>query len=160
MTAGLPVDPETSDRLVRAAQAEAATAAARGDPPFGAILATPDGEVLLAAANAQSTTLDPTAHAEITLIRTAARTLGRLTLDGLVVASNAEPCSMCLSALIKARVGAVVFGAPHEPHIDPAIAAAELVARSRHPMTLVGGILAAECAAQIAAARTTTPTAD
>jgi len=116
--------------------------------------------VLLAAANAQSTTRDPTAHAEITLVREAARTLALATLDGLAIATNAEPCSMCLSALIKSRVATIVYGAPHEPHIDPAIDAAEMVARARHHVTLVGGVLAEECAARIAAARAGTAAPD
>jgi tRNA(adenine34) deaminase len=147
------MEPVDHERLVRAAMEQAALAAALGDPPFGAVLSDPDGRVLFATANAQLTHVDPTAHAELRLIRAAARELHLSTLEGLVVASNAEPCSMCLSALVKSRVSAVVFGAPHEPHIDPAIAAAELVARSRHPLTLVGPVLAEECARQITAAR-------
>ena len=149
-----------AETLVRRAMAQAAIAASRGDAPFGAVLATPDGVVLLEAANAQATRADPTAHAEIALIRAAARELRRPVLDGLVVASNAESCSMCASALIKARVATIVFGAPHEGHVDPAIALAELVARSRHRPALVGPTLAAACAAQIAAARVATPAPD
>ncbi len=154
------MDQVSHERLVRLAIAQAAIAAARGDAPFGAVLANADGEVLLEAANAQLTTNDPTAHAEITLIRDAARRLGLVTLDSLIVATNAEPCSMCLSALVKSRVAGIVYGAPHEPHIDPAIDAAELIARSRHPVELVGGILADACAAGIATARTVRPALD
>ena len=146
--------------LVRRAMAQASIAAARGDAPFGAVLATPDGTVLLEAANAQATTNDPTAHAEITLIRSAARDLGLPALDGLIIASNAESCSMCASALIKARVATIVFGAPYEGHMDPAIGLAELVARSHHQPNLVGPILADECAAQVTAARHAIPAQD
>ena len=67
---------------------------------------------------------------------------------------------MCLSAMVKARVAAITFGAPHEPHIDPPIAAEEIVRRSRHHIELLGGVLAAECAAQIAAARGVTAAPD
>ena len=154
------MEQEIAEALVRRAMAQASIAAARGDAPFGAVLATPDGRVLLEAANAQATTGDPTAHAEIALIRDAARELGRPTLDGLVVASNAESCSMCASALVKARVATIVFGAPSEGHMDPAIGLAELVARSRHRPQLVGPVLADECAAQIRAARDATPAPD
>jgi tRNA(adenine34) deaminase len=149
-----------AERLVRRAMAQGAIAAARGDAPFGAVLAGSDGRVLLEAANAQATTGDPTAHAEIALIRAAARDLGLARLDGLVVATNAEPCSMCASALVKAKVAAVVFGAPHEPHMDPPIGLAEIAARSRHPVPVVGPVLADECAAQIAAARRAAPAPD
>ena len=154
------MDQEIAEALVRRAMAQASRSAARGDAPFGAVLGTPDGDVLLEAANAQATTGDPTAHAEISLIRDAALELGRPTLDGLVVASNAESCSMCASALVKARVATIVFGAPHEGHMDPAIGLVEVIARSRHRPQLVGPILADECAALIHAARDATPAPD
>ena len=154
------MDRHTAETLVRRAMDQAAIAAARGDAPFGAVLAAPDGTILLESENAQHTTLDPTAHAEIAVIRAAARGLGRESLDGLVVASNAESCSMCASALVKARVATIVFGAPHEPHMDPAIGLEEIVARSTHTVEIVGPVLGDECAAQIAAARRTTPAPD
>ena len=148
------------ERLVRLAMGEAAKAGARGDAPFGAVLADASGRVLTRARNTQLSGRDPTAHAEINLIRVAARRLGRPTLEGLRVATNAEPCSMCLSAMVKSGVAAIHFGAPHEPHIDPPIPAAEIVTRSRHRIELHGAILADECAAQIAAARTASPAVD
>jgi tRNA(adenine34) deaminase len=147
------MDQLIAEALVRRAMGQAAIAAARGDPPFGAVLASEDGALLLETPNAQLTTLDPTAHAEISLIRAAARELGRPRLDGLVVASNAASCSMCASALVKSRVATIVFGAPHEAHMDPAIGLADVLARSTHPVHLVGPILGDECAAQIGAAR-------
>jgi tRNA(adenine34) deaminase len=149
-----------AEALVRLAMAQAAVAAARGDAPFGAVLANPDGMPILEAANGQQTTWDPTAHAEISLIRAAAATLGRPSLDGLVVASNAASCSMCASALVKARVAVIVFGAPHEPHMDPPIGLHEIVRRASHRIELVGPTLADECRAQIAAARAATPPPD
>jgi tRNA(adenine34) deaminase len=147
------LDPATHERLVRLAMREAGKAADRGDPPFGAVLADAGGRVLARARNTQLSRRDPTAHAEVKLIRVAARRLGLATLDGLVLASNAEPCSMCLSALVKSRIGVVISGAPHEPHIDPPLPADEIVRRSHHHVELVAGILADECSAQIAAAR-------
>jgi len=146
------------ERLVRVAMAQAEIAASRGDAPFGAVLATSEGAVLLEEANAQTTTGDPTAHAEIRLIRRAAAELGRPTLEGLVVASNAESCSMCASALVKARVAVVVFGAPHEPHMDPPIGLVEIAARSSHRVAVIGPVLGSECAAAIGRARDRTPT--
>ena len=140
--------------------AQAELAAVRGDAPFGAVLASADGTVLLAEANAQASTGDPTAHAEIRLIRRAAADLGLATLEGLVVASNAESCSMCASALVKARVGGVVFGAPHEPHMDPPIGLVEIAARSSHRFDVIGPVLGPECAAAIARVRDETPAPD
>ena len=147
------LDRATEERLVRLAMAQAAKAIDRGDAPFGAVLADADGRILAKASNRQVSRHDPTAHAEITLLRVAARRLGRLTFEGLRIVTNAEPCSMCLSAMVKARVAAITFGAPHEPHIDPPIAAEEIVGRAHHRIELRAGVLADECAAQIRAAR-------
>jgi tRNA(adenine34) deaminase len=151
---------ELAERLVRRAMAQGALAAARGDAPFGAVLADADGTILAEAANAQATTSDPTAHAEIVLIRDAARELGHDTLDGLVLASNAEPCSMCASALIKARIATVVYGAPHEPHMDPPVGLVELAARAHHRVEVIGPVLPDACARAIASARETAPAPD
>jgi tRNA(Arg) A34 adenosine deaminase TadA len=154
------MDRRKEEGLVRLALAEAVLAAEMGNPPFGAVLSDERGNPLLRARNTQVSSADPTAHAEINLLRTAARELGRSELGGLHVATNAEPCSMCMSALVKARVAAVHFGAPHEPHMDPDLPAAEVVRRSRHLVELRGGILAGECRAQIAAARRHGPPVD
>ena len=154
------MEQHVAEALVRRAMAHASIAAGRGDAPFGAVLATPDGDVLLEAANAQASTRDPTAHAEIALIRDAARELGRPTLDGLVLASNAESCSMCASAVIKARVATIVFGAPHEGHMDPAIGVSELASWAPHPPLRVGPSLGEGCAAQSRAAADATPAPD
>ena len=147
------MDRTTEERLVRLAQREAGRAIERGDAPFGAVLADADGTVLLRARSTQTSSRDPTAHAEVNLLRLAGRRLGRSALDGLHVAVNAEPCSMCASALVTARVSGIHFGAPHEPHMDPPLGAEEIVRRSRHRVELSGGILAEACVAQIAAAR-------
>lgn len=148
-----PVARETEEALVRMAQAEAARAIERGDAPFGAVLADAEGRPLLEASNTQVSARDPSAHAEINLLRAASRELGLQDLDGLRVVTNAEPCSMCGSALVKARVATVHYGAPHEPHMDPPIGMEELVRHSRHRLGLHGGVLVDECVAQIAAAR-------
>lgn len=71
--------------------------------------------------------------------------------SGLVV--NAEPCSMCASALVKAGLGALIYGAEHEPHMDPALGVAEVFARAAGPPKVQAGVRAAEAAAQIAASR-------
>lgn len=154
------MDPSVAEGLVRRAMALAAATAAHGNAPFGAVLATEDGTVLLEAANAQATANDPTAHAEIELIRAAARELGLSTLEGLALASNAEPCSMCASALVKSRIGTIVYGAPHEPHMDPSLGLEDVVARAARPPQVIGEVLADECRREIAAARTATPPVD
>ena len=84
--AASPVARETEEALVRIAQAEAARAIERGDAPFGAVLADADGHPLLQASNTQVSGRDPSAHAEINLLRAATRELGLDDLDGLSVA--------------------------------------------------------------------------
>jgi tRNA(adenine34) deaminase len=106
------------------------------------------------ASNRQVSSDDPTAHAEVELLRAAARAGVRPPLRGSTVVVNAEPCSMCASALVKAEVGALIYGASHEPHMDPDLAIADVFARARRPPRVTAGVLADEAAAQIAAART------
>lgn len=138
----------------------AEAAAADGNPPFAALLVAQDGSVVGEAANRQVSEDDPTAHAEIQLIRLASR-LGHVPpwRDQLVVV-NAEPCSMCASALVKAELGALAYGAPHEPHTDPDLGVGDVFARARRPPTVTAGILAVECATQIAALRRGTSPVD
>ena len=131
----------------------AAEAGRRGDPPFGALLVSPHGEVVAVASNRQLSGADITAHAEIDLLRAGARAGHRSPLRAYTVVVNAEPCSMCASALVKAEVGALIYGAPHESHMDPNLDVAAVFAHARHPPSVTAGVRAAESAAQIAAFR-------
>ena len=139
--------------LVRAAMALAAQAGGRGDPPFGALLIDTGGDIVARAANRQLSGDDPAAHAEIELLRTAWQAGIRPPLAGFTIAVNAEPCSMCASAIVKAAPARLVYGAPHEPHMDPDLDLASVFARARRPPTVTGGVLAGEAAAQIASFR-------
>ncbi len=87
------------------------TGIATGQSPFGAVIATREGEVICAAHNSVRSDTDPTAHAEINAIREASRTLGTMNLIGHYLVSTCEPCPMCASAIHWARLDAVVFGA-------------------------------------------------
>jgi tRNA(Arg) A34 adenosine deaminase TadA len=138
----------------------AAAAAEDGNPPFGAVLVGTDGQILAEAGNRQVSDTDPTAHAELLLLRRASRAGHPPPWRDRLVVSNAEPCSMCASALVKAGLGDLAYGAPHEPHLDPDLGVAEVFARSRRPPRVVPGILADDCAAQIAALRGTAPPPD
>ena len=143
----------THEQLVQAAMTLAAEAGGRGDPPFGALLVSPFGEVVAMASNRQVSDDDPTAHAEIELLRAAARAGYRPPLRSHTIVVNAEPCSMCASALVKAEIGELVYGAAHEPHMDPDLGVADLFARSQHPPRVTAGILGEDAAAQIATFR-------
>jgi len=92
------------------AVAEAQRNVAAGGGPFGALVARGE-EVLSVGVNRVTVELDPTAHAEVVAIRAACRLLGDFTLDGCVLVCSCEPCPLCLSAAMWARVGRVVYAA-------------------------------------------------
>ena len=150
----------TPEQLVETAMTLAAEAGRRGDPPFGALLVSPHGEVVSMASNRQVSGSDPTGHAEIELLRAAARDGHRPPLRGYTVVVNAEPCSMCASALVKAEVGSLIYGAAHERHMDPDLGVDDVFARAHHAPRVTAGVLADESAAQIAAFREASPAPD
>jgi len=93
------------------ALAEAEAAAARGEVPVGAVLAGPDGAVLARAGNRIVEEKDPTAHAELLVLREGARALGNERLIGTTLYVTLEPCAMCAGAISLARVARLVFAA-------------------------------------------------
>jgi len=97
---------------MRSALAEAQAAGARGETPVGAVVIDPaTGHVVARAGNAPISTNDPSAHAEILALRSAAAALGNYRLSGLTLVVTLEPCAMCAGAISHARIGRLVFGA-------------------------------------------------
>ncbi len=90
---------------------EARAAAGRGEVPVGAVLVGSDGRVLARAGNRTRELSDPTAHAEMLVIRQAARTLGSERLAGVDLYVTLEPCAMCAAAIAAARVARLYYGA-------------------------------------------------
>ena len=136
------------EALVRRALDVAAEAARTGDVPIGAVVVDPSGRELAAACNAREALGDPTAHAEVLVLRAAAAAVGEWRLEGCTVAVTVEPCTMCAGALGLARVATVVFGA-WEPRTG-AVGSLWDVLRDRrlnHRPEVVAGVLADECAA-------------
>jgi tRNA(Arg) A34 adenosine deaminase TadA len=80
----------------------------KGGGPFGAVIVR-KGEILAESYNLVTALNDPTAHAEINVIREAARKLETFDLSGCVIYASCEPCPMCLGAIYWARIGKVVF---------------------------------------------------
>ncbi|MCU1610011.1 MAG: tRNA(adenine34) deaminase [Pseudonocardiales bacterium] len=140
--------------LVRRAIEVASGAVHAGDVPIGAVLVDADGVELAAACNAREATGDPTAHAELLVLRAGASRL-RATgggdgwrLTGCTLAVTVEPCTMCAGALVAARVDRLVFGA-WEPKTG-AVGSLWDVVRDRrlhHRPQVLGGVLESECAA-------------
>jgi tRNA(adenine34) deaminase len=90
---------------------EALAAEAEGEVPVGAIILSPEGELIGRGHNRVVTKSDPTAHAEILALRHAAATLGNYRLTGCTLYSTLEPCSMCAGAILHARIARLVFSA-------------------------------------------------
>ncbi|MDR1635234.1 MAG: tRNA adenosine(34) deaminase TadA [Bifidobacteriaceae bacterium] len=134
---------------MRQALALAADAArSSADVPVGAVVLASDGSVVAAGANRRERDHDPTAHAEIVVLRAASAALGNWRLDGCTLVVTLEPCAMCAGAAIAARVERVVFGA-----WDPKAGACGSVwdlprdRASLHRPQVIGGVLADESAA-------------
>jgi tRNA(adenine34) deaminase len=94
---------------MRLALAEAEKAAVAGETPIGAVLIV-ENEVIAAAHNQRETWQDPTAHAEVIVLREASARLGRWRLPEATMYVTMEPCLMCAGALVLARIGRVVYG--------------------------------------------------
>lgn len=123
-------------------------AAATGDVPIGAVLIDTGGCQVATACNAREATSDPTAHAEVLVLRAAARAAGTWNLSGSTLAVTAEPCTMCAGAIVLARVAVVVFGC-WEPKTGAAGSLWDVLRDRRltHRVEVRGGVLADECAA-------------
>jgi tRNA(adenine34) deaminase len=101
---------ESDDRFMALALAQAAKAAQLGEVPVGAVVVL-DNEVIAEACNQQITLNDPSAHAEVLALRSAAAALENYRLPGCELFVTLEPCTMCCGAMIHARVSRLVFGA-------------------------------------------------
>ena len=101
----------TDDEAIALALAEAQAAADRGEVPVGAVMLSAAGELLARDGNRILEMKDPTAHAEMLVMRAAARLLDNERLVGTSLYVSLEPCAMCAGAMAMARVGRVVFAA-------------------------------------------------
>ena len=131
---------------MRTAIEQARRAETHHDVPIGAVLLDPQGELVAAAGNERELTGDPTAHAEVLVLRRAAAAAGTWRLDGHTMVVTLEPCTMCAGALVLARVERLVFGA-FDPKAGAIASLWDVVRDSRlnHRVQVMGGILATEC---------------
>jgi len=133
--------------FMRAALEQARAAAARGEVPVGAVLVR-DEAIIAAGHNAPIASHDPTAHAEIAVLRAAGRKLGSYRLTDTTLYVTLEPCVMCASAVAHARVRRLVFGA-WDPRAGGAGSIINVFALPglNHRVDVFGGVLVEECAA-------------
>ena len=137
---------EADEFMMGAAIKAALEARETGEIPIGACLTNEKGNIIAIAGNRTITNIDPTAHAEILVLREAAAKIGNYRLNGATVYTTIEPCAMCAGALVNARVKRLVFGA-----FDERFGAVETLFRIcdnsylNHRIEIKSGVLAEEC---------------
>jgi tRNA(adenine34) deaminase len=121
-------------------------AAAAGDMPVGAVILDAEQRPIAAAGNQRECTGDPTAHAELVVIRQAADAVGSWRLSGCCLVVTLEPCTMCAGALVQARIPRLIFGA-YDPKAGAVSSLWDVVRdpRLNHRVEVVGGVAEAEC---------------
>lgn len=138
----------TDLQYMQLALEEARLAAEAGEVPIGAVLVqVADGKVLARAGNRTIRDCDPTAHAEIVVLREASRALSNYRLSATTMYVTLEPCAMCAGAIIQARVPRVVYGAD-DPKGGAVRTCFEVLSHPKlnHHVDVIGGILAEQCA--------------
>jgi len=130
------------------ALAQARIAAELGEVPVGAVLVDADGCLLAAGHNQPISSCDPSAHAEITTLRAAALKLNNYRLPNTTLYVTLEPCTMCVGALVHARIKRLVYAAS-EPRSGAIESAQKLfeTGEYNHRPEVEGGLLAAESSA-------------
>ena len=131
--------------FLRAAIAEAIRAQAAGEVPVGAVLVR-DNQILATGANRVIRDSDPTAHAEIVVLRAAGRVLANYRLLDCTLYVTLEPCAMCASAILHARLRRLVYAAS-DPKAGACGSVLEVLNHPRlnHRVEVTSGLLADEC---------------
>jgi tRNA(adenine34) deaminase len=138
---------ESDIQFMQEALFEARAAAAAGEVPIGAVVVH-DGKILARSGNRTIRDCDPTAHAEVIVLREAARLLGNYRLADTALYVTIEPCSMCAGAILQARIPHLVYGAD-DPKGGAVRSCFEILSHPRlnHQVEVTSGILAADSAA-------------
>ncbi len=136
---------KTDEDFMRLALAEAEKAAACGETPVGAVLVV-DDEIVAVAHNMRESWQDPTAHAELMVLREASTRLGRWRLSDATLYVTLEPCLMCAGAMVLARLGRLVYGCRDQK--AGALGSVYDVVRDgrlNHLFRITPGVLEAQC---------------
>lgn len=136
----------TDEEAMRLALEEARAAIDHDDVPIGAVV-TKNGAVIARARNEREFRSDPTAHAEVLALRSAAAELGRWRLDDCTLYVTLEPCAMCAGATVLARLARLVYG-PQDRRAGAALSLYNVPQdrRLNHRVEMTTGVLAEECA--------------
>jgi tRNA(adenine34) deaminase len=140
--------PTDTDYMARALEL-ARMAEAAGEVPVGALIVR-DGVVVAEGWNRPIGTCDPTAHAEMVALRAAGAALGTYRLTGTTLYVTLEPCAMCASAMVHARVQRLVFAAP-DPRAGAAGSVFNIVQHPslNHRIECTAGVLAEPCSTML-----------
>lgn len=142
---------EYHEQWMRRALALADRAANEEEVPVGAVLVR-DGQLLGEGWNQMIGNADPSAHAEVVALRDAARAVGNYRLPGSTLYVTLEPCTMCVGAMVHARVEQLVFAAT-EPRAGVVCSTCQMLDEPRfnHRVSWLGGVLAEESSARLTA---------
>jgi tRNA(adenine34) deaminase len=140
---------EIDAAMMREALQLAVRASSLGEVPVGAVVVQ-DGRIVGRGYNAPILSSDPTAHAEISALREAAKALGNYRLGGCTLYVTLEPCAMCAGAIMHARIARLVYGAA-DPKTGACGSVVDLFAENRlnHHTEVTGSVLAAEAGKQL-----------
>ena len=133
------------EAFMRLALEQGTAALEHDDVPIGAVVAH-QGELIASARNMRELLRDPTAHAEILALRTAAAELGRWRLSDCTLYVTLEPCAMCAGACVLGRIDRLVYG-PQDPRAGAALSLYNIVQdpRLNHTLEITPGLLEQEC---------------
>ena len=137
------------ENLIRLTKIEAAKAIKSGNAPFGALATDKHGKIVVKAYNTVNSDIDPTAHAEINLLRKLAKKLRVVKFKNCLIFINSEPCSMCASAMIRSGIREIYYGADQEGGQILKITLDVIAKNSKEKIKIVKGILKDECREQI-----------
>jgi tRNA(adenine34) deaminase len=142
---------DTDLEFMRQAIDEARTAGAAGEVPIGAMLIQ-EGKVIARSGNRTIRDCDPTAHAEMVVLREGARVIGNYRLASTTLYVSVEPCSMCAGAMIQARIPRLVYGCD-DPKGGAVRSCFEILTHSslNHQVEVSAGVLASESASLLQA---------
>ena len=144
---------EKMEEIMKLVIDEVNIAIEEGNSPFAAFLLDMNSNILYKAHNTSNTCIDPTAHAEINLIRESSKKLKTKDLSNYILISNAWSCSMCFSAAIKARINNFIFGTESEPNMNPNVTIYDIKEKCGNEINIISGILKDECKKQIEGVR-------
>jgi tRNA(Arg) A34 adenosine deaminase TadA len=137
------------EKYIKISQQEAEKAIVLGNAPFGAVAIDKNNCIITKAHNTVNSSCDPTAHAEINLLRKLARKLKKVKFDDIKIIINSEPCSMCASAIIRSGIREIYYGSNQETKQSLYIPFSDIAKKSAKKIVIKSGFLFDNCQKQI-----------